>query len=69
MAPEVVKGLPYGVKVDCWAAGVIVYIMLCGFPPFDGESEAEVFINIMNMRYDVRSPFLSSSSSCLTMFV
>eukprot|EP01128_Nolandella_sp_AFSM9_P012011 TRINITY_DN887_c4_g1_i1.p1 TRINITY_DN887_c4_g1~~TRINITY_DN887_c4_g1_i1.p1 ORF type:complete len:863 (+),score=241.71 TRINITY_DN887_c4_g1_i1:178-2589(+) len=56
MAPEVLRGTAYGVKVDCWSLGVITYIMLCGFPPFEGESEAEVFINIMNINYEFPSP-------------
>jgi len=30
--------------------------MLCGFPPFEGDSEAEIFISIMNIRYDFPSP-------------
>ena len=34
MAPELVKEEPYDYKVDCWATGVITYILMTGAPPF-----------------------------------
>ncbi|XP_024121169.1 serine/threonine-protein kinase DCLK1a [Oryzias melastigma] len=39
VAPEIISETGYGLKVDIWAAGVITYILLCGFPPFRGSSE------------------------------
>lgn len=56
MAPEIIKGDPYGSEVDVWAIGVITYVMLAGFPPFDGENDVEVFASILAIRYDFPSP-------------
>uniref|UniRef100_A0A6B2LAQ8 non-specific serine/threonine protein kinase n=1 Tax=Arcella intermedia TaxID=1963864 RepID=A0A6B2LAQ8_9EUKA len=56
MAPEIIKGGEYDNRVDLWSLGVIAFVMLCGFPPWEGENESEVFVNIMTLRYEFPSP-------------
>ncbi|KAI0225096.1 Calcium-dependent protein kinase C [Lamellibrachia satsuma] len=46
IAPEIVLYQPYGKSVDWWAYGVLIYEMLAGQPPFDGEDEEELFASI-----------------------
>lgn len=49
VAPEVVTGsnsAVYGPKVDMWGAGVVLYMLLAGYPPFEGDSHAELFAQV-----------------------
>lgn len=56
VAPEVLAGRDYCEKVDVWSAGVVLYIMLAGFPPFYGESVVEIFEAVLraNLRFPTR---------------
>ncbi|KAI1307562.1 Protein kinase C, brain isozyme [Halotydeus destructor] len=46
IAPEIILYQPYGKSVDWWAYGVLLYELLVGQPPFDGEDEEELFAAI-----------------------
>ncbi|XP_016490135.2 phosphoenolpyruvate carboxylase kinase 1-like [Nicotiana tabacum] len=56
VAPEVLSGRDYNEKVDIWSAGVILYIMLAGIPPFYGDSTVEIFEAVLraNLRFPMR---------------
>ena len=43
-------------QVDLWSIGVIVYILLCGFPPFYGDNDAQMFRKIKAGSYKFLSP-------------
>ncbi|CAK7341111.1 unnamed protein product [Dovyalis caffra] len=53
VAREVVMGRDYNEKVDVWSAGVVLYVMLAGFPPFYGETVEEIFEAVVrgNLRF------------------
>ncbi|XP_067882755.1 protein kinase C alpha type-like isoform X2 [Heterodontus francisci] len=47
IAPEILTYQPYSLSVDWWAFGVLLYEMLAGQPPYDGEDEEELFQSIL----------------------
>ncbi len=46
VAPEVIRR-QYDEKADIWSCGVILYILFCGYPPFNGDTEIEIFKTIL----------------------
>ncbi|XP_052125564.1 serine/threonine-protein kinase GA29083 isoform X2 [Frankliniella occidentalis] len=59
VAPEILAETGYGLKIDVWAAGVILYILLCGFPPFVSTTndQEELFTRILAARFAFTSPY------------
>ena len=51
IAPEVLKG-EYNEKCDIWACGVIFYILLCGYPPFNGETDDEIYLEVLKGKFE-----------------
>lgn len=56
LSPEVLKKEPYGKPVDIWACGVILYILLVGYPPFWDEDQQKLYAQIRGGAYDFPSP-------------
>lgn len=58
VAPEILAETGYGVKVDIWAIGVILYILLCGYPPFSSRTnnQEELFDQILSGLFEFNSP-------------
>ena len=64
-SPEVIDNL-YDEKCDEWACGVLMYILLCGEPPFDGDSEEEIFKKVKKCQYNFNpKPFRYVSDNCI----
>ena len=57
VAPEILEGKVYDEAVDLWSLGVIMYILLCGFPPFYDENNTALFATIKSGLFDFPSPY------------
>uniref|UniRef100_A0A7N8XHU7 Serine/threonine-protein kinase DCLK2 n=1 Tax=Mastacembelus armatus TaxID=205130 RepID=A0A7N8XHU7_9TELE len=68
VAPEIIAETGYGLKVDIWAAGVITYILLCGFPPFRGSSDDQevLFDQILMGQLEFPLPYWDNVSETAT---
>lgn len=63
VAPEVLKKKKYMNKVDMWSCGVILYILLCGFPPFHDKNLRGLYKIIKKGQYSFPSPYWDKVSS------
>ena len=52
--------MDYNEKSDVWSCGIILYLLLCGYPPFNGKNELEIQNNIMieELKFP-RNPFFT----------
>ena len=63
-SPEVIDNL-YDEKCDEWACGVLMYLLLCGEPPFDGDTEEEIFEKVKKCKINFSHPqFKNVSDNC-----
>lgn len=53
MPPEIVEEKQYTEKCDVWSSGIILYILLCGYPPFLGNSDKETLEKVKSGIYDM----------------
>lgn len=57
VAPEILKGMEYTESIDIWSLGVILYILLCGYPPFADEVSSVLYKKIRQGEYSFGSPY------------
>lgn len=63
VAPEILEQKPYGTECDSWSIGVVLYILLAGFPPFYDEDNMVLFEKIKKGKYDFPTPPWDSLSN------
>lgn len=70
IAPEVLsRGRHYDKECDLWSIGVVCYVLLCGYPPFYGDTDAEIFASVKRGEFDFPSPDWDDISSQAKHFI
>ena len=57
VAPEILEGQPYDTQADMWSLGVIVYILLGGYPPFIEQNQRDLFRKIRKGDYEFHEEY------------
>jgi serine/threonine protein kinase len=52
VAPEILKNIPHDTKADMWSVGVIIYVLLVGYPPFMEDKQQDLFRKIRTGDYE-----------------
>lgn len=63
VAPEILRAESYGTSVDMWSIGVIIYILLGGYPPFHDENQTRLFRKIKAGNFKFHSEYWCSVSN------
>ena len=62
VAPEILKGVLYGVQADMWSLGVITYILLGGYPPFIEDNQKKLFHKIRKGEFEFHPKYWGNMS-------
>eukprot|EP00833_Pecoramyces_ruminatium_P004534 jgi/Orpsp1_1/1178566/evm.model.c7180000065881.1 len=63
VAPEIISRKGHGIAVDLWSIGVITYVLLCGYQPFYGDDQAQLFKAILEADYVFEKEYWGEISS------
>jgi calcium/calmodulin-dependent protein kinase I len=63
VAPEILEGTPYDQRADMWSVGVILYILLGGYPPFIENTQRDLFRKIRRGEYEFHEEYWGTVSS------
>ncbi|KAL3816468.1 hypothetical protein ACHAXA_009893 [Cyclostephanos tholiformis] len=63
VAPEIINGDPYDEAVDMWSIGVILYILLGGYPPFTDDNQRRLFRKIRKGRFEFHDEYWHNVSN------
>jgi calcium/calmodulin-dependent protein kinase I len=63
VAPEILEGTPYDQRADMWSVGVILYILLGGYPPFIESTQRDLFRKIRRGEYEFHEEYWGTVSA------